>query len=209
MSSGAITGTGTAGEPITSGRSARRTTPETCMPTPSAAPTTTAASSPTRTSWTVTARSGPRMSPSFHSEAAMFEGAGSSSSSTAPAWTSASQAATAASTMSAAGISAAPRRATSDHPQRAQGALAQLDDLRVRALARVGEPHLELRDDPAGARREQHDAVGQQDGLLDVVRHEQHRPRLALQRAGQPALELRAGERVECAEGLVEAQHRT
>src|SRR3954454_13132577 len=208
MSSGAITGTGTACEPITSGRSARRTTPETCMATPSAAPTATAASSPTSTSWSVTARSGPRMSPSCHSDAAMSDGAGSSSASTTPARTSASQPASAASTISTAGITAAVRRATSDHPQRAQRLLAQLDDLRVGALTRARRPDLELGDDAAGARGEQHDPVSQQDRLLDVVGDEQHGPRLARQRIRQPALELRARERVEGAERLVEAQHR-
>ena len=59
-----------------------------------------------------------------------------------------------------------------------------------------------------GPRREQHDAVGQQHRLLDVVRDEQHGPRLAHERARQPALQLRARERVERAERLVEAQHR-
>src|SRR4051794_2875675 len=197
MSSGAITGTGTACEPITSGRSARRTKPETCIATPSAAPTATAASSPTSTSWSVTARSGPSTSPSFHSEAAMSDGAGSSSASTTPARTSASQPASTASTISAAGIIAAPRRATSDHPQRAQGALAQLDDLGVRALARPRQPHLQLLYHAAGAGGEQHDAVGEQHRLLDVVSDEQDRARLAREGARKPALELRAGERVE------------
>src|SRR4051812_7795590 len=208
ISSGAITGTGTACEPITSGRSARRTTLETCMATPSAAPRATAASSPARTSLRVTARSGPRMSPSFHSDAAMSEGAGSSSASTTPARTSASQPASAASTIRTAGIAAAARRATSDHPQRAERLLAQFDDLRVRALARARQPDLDLGDHAAGPRREQHDPVGQQDRLLHVVGDEQHGPRLARQRTCEPALELRAGERVEGAEGLVEAQHR-
>ena len=63
-------------------------------------------------------------------------------------------------------------------------------------------------DHAAGPRRQQHDPVGEQHRLLDVVRHEHHRPRLAHQRAGQPALQLRARQRVERAERLVEAQHR-
>src|SRR3954452_25209465 len=216
ISSGAITGTGTACDPITSGRSARRTTPERCMATPSAAPTATAASSPTSTSWSVTARSGPSTSPSFHSEAAMSDGAGSSRASTIPARTSASQPASVARMMTPASISelllhaaaALAARRPSAHPQRAEGALAQLDDRAVRPLPRTRERDLELGDHAARARREQHDAVREQDRLLDVVRDEQHRPRLARQRTCEPALELRAGERVEGAEGLVEAQHR-
>src|ERR687887_370427 len=101
--SGAITGTGTACEPITSGRSADRARGETCMTTPIAAPAAIAAARPSRTSQVVTARSG--------------------------------------------------------------------------AQQRV--------------------PVGQQYGVVDVVRDEQDRARLAPQRGRQPALHLPARERVE------------
>jgi hypothetical protein len=50
ITSGAMTGTGTACEPITSGRSARRSAGERCIATPSAAPATAAASRPSSTS---------------------------------------------------------------------------------------------------------------------------------------------------------------
>ena len=65
-----------------------------------------------------------------------------------------------------------------------------------------------VRHHAAGPRRQQHDPVGEQHRLLDVVRDEQHGPRLALERVRQPPLHLRARQRVERAERLVEAQQR-
>ena len=72
----------------------------------------------------------------------------------------------------------------------------------------LGMGDVERLDDPSGARREQHDPVGQQDRLLDIVRDQQHGARLLQQRIGEPALHLPARERVERAERLVQAQHR-
>ena len=71
-----------------------------------------------------------------------------------------------------------------------------------------GERHGELGDHAPRPRREHDDAVGQHHRLLDVVGDEQHRPRLARQRAGQPRLHVGARDRVERGERLVEAQHR-
>jgi hypothetical protein len=65
-----------------------------------------------------------------------------------------------------------------------------------------------LAPDAAGARRHDDDAVGDDERLLDVVRDEQDRARLALERASEPRLHLRARDRVERAERLVEAEHR-
>ena len=92
---------------------------------------------------------------------------------------------------------------------RSQRALAQLAR-RARSSRRRGRGSADVQrlDDPPRPRGEQHDAVGEQDRLLDVVRHEQDRARLARQRVGEPALHLQPRERVERAERLVEAEHR-
>ena len=58
-----------------------------------------------------------------------------------------------------------------------------------------------------GSRRQHRHAVGEEDRLLDVVRHEQDRARLLGERVGEPALHRRARDRVERAERLVEQQH--
>ena len=58
------------------------------------------------------------------------------------------------------------------------------------------------------ARGEDDDAVGEHRGLLDVVGDEQRRARLLRERAGEPVAHLGAGDRVERAERLVEAEHR-
>ena len=93
--------------------------------------------------------------------------------------------------------------------ERLQRARLDPGELRVRDRARraAGRPS-KLGDHPAGPRRQHHDAVGQEDGLLHVVGHEQDRARLLGQRGGEPLAQVRAGDRVERAEGLVEQQHR-
>ena len=63
-------------------------------------------------------------------------------------------------------------------------------------------------DHATGPRREHEHAVGEQDRLLDVVGDEHDRARLARERRREPGLHLRAGDRVERAERLVEAQQR-
>ena len=73
-------------------------------------------------------------------------------------------------------------------------------------LARTRERDVEHRPHPRGARGEDHDAVGEHRGLLDVVRDEERRARRAGQRGGQPVAHVGAGERVERAERLVEAE---
>ena len=86
--------------------------------------------------------------------------------------------------------------------------LAQRDDSRVGARrAGAAASTAQLGDDAAGPRGEDDDAVGEHERLLDVVGDEQDRARLARQRAGEPRLHLGAGDRVERAERLVEAQH--
>ena len=178
--SGAITGIGTACEPTTSGRSARRAPGERCIATASAAPATIAAASPSTTSQVVTSRSGASSARSFHSACATSVGAGRISSSTSPSRDDASQTPRPMSTISAAVTRRAPpaRARAARRPRRRCG----------RAGAAAGRRAWRPR---ARARRQQHDAVGEQHRLLDVVRHEQHGARLARQRVGQPALHLR------------------
>ena len=68
------------------------------------------------------------------------------------------------------------------------------------------EGRVEGAHDPARPRREHDDAAGEQQRLLDVVGHQEDRPRHLVQRADQPLLHLGAGDRVERAEGLVEEE---
>ena len=51
-------------------------------------------------------------------------------------------------------------------------------------------------------------AVGEEDGLLHVVGHEQDGARVVGERGGEPLAQVRARDRVERPEGLVEQQHR-
>ena len=104
------------------------------------------------------------------------------------------------------------RERAPQHPSASSARSFSVDELRVghglAARARARERHLDLGDDAARARRHHDHAVGQVERLLDVVGHEQRRARLRLERLGEPRLHLRAGERVERGEGLVEQQQR-
>ena len=78
----------------------------------------------------------------------------------------------------------------------------------LQALARARQVHFE---DPADGGRgpvgHHHDAIGEQHRLVDVVRDHHHRAAGARDDAHQLVLQVRAGERVERAERLVEQQH--
>ncbi len=100
-----------------------------------------------------------------------------------------------------------PRARITAPPARPARARAARPRPRSRPRARTRERHVEGRHHASGPRREQHHAVRQQHRLLDVVRDQQHGPRLARQRLGQPALRLRARQRVQRRERLVEAEH--
>ena len=138
---------------------------------------------------------------SSHSERAISDGAGSSSRLTRPPRTTASHAA----------MSTAQQQ-----QRRLHGVTPSVASARSRSSTTVASVRLRgcgrstssVGDDPAGARRHQHDPVGQQHGLLDVVRDQHHRPRFGAQRLGEPRLRLRAGEGVERRERLVQAQQR-
>src|SRR3954447_12795014 len=93
-------------------------------------------------------------------------------------------------------------------PQGLEDALAQRDELGVGSSSRAARPDLERRQHPARPRREDDDAVGEDERLLDVVRHEQDGARLPDERAGEPVLHLRPGQGVEGGERLVEAEKR-
>ena len=69
-------------------------------------------------------------------------------------------------------------------------------------------PTSSVASDAAGPLRQDDDAVGEHDRLLDVVRHEHDRARIGVQRRGEPVLHLQARQRVERGERLVEAEHR-
>ena len=64
-------------------------------------------------------------------------------------------------------------------------------------------------DDPRRALREHDDAIGEPDGLVDVVRHEQRGARALLERRLEPGLRIEPRLRVERRERLVEREHRT
>ena len=169
------------------------------MAMPSAAPAAIAAARPSTTSHVVTARSGASSARSVHSASSTWVGAGRISSST-----------------SAEPHDRLPRAEADEHdqrgghaPERLHRPLAQRDHLGVGAVARPRQRHLDRGHHAAGARREQHDPVGQQHRLLDVVRHQQHGARLALRaRSASHCCICVARERVERPERLVEAQHR-
>ena len=79
------------------------------------------------------------------------------------------------------------------------------DDLAAAALGQRGI-HVERRRDPAGPRRHDRHLAAEQQGLLHVVRDEHDRPRLIVERAAQPLLQVAAGDRVESTERFVEQQ---
>ena len=129
-------------------------------------------------------------------------GAGRMSSSTPPARTTASHAPSRRRAMQR-----RQRAAVTPPPARRARARAARPPRRRRAWRGRGRSTSSVSTTRAGPRRQQHDAVGQQHRLLDVVRDEQHGARLARERVGQPGLHLQPRQRVERAERLVEAEH--
>ena len=133
-----------------------------------ATPSTSATRSPSPTSWAVTSRFDHSSARSSHSAVATWLGAGRMKSSTPPRRRRAPRRRAAPRAAAAAAIiSAAP-----------PAPLAQRRRRRV-GRARGRGARRELGDHAAGPGREDDDAVGQQDGLLDVVGDEQHGARLA------------------------------
>ena len=183
--SGATTGIGTACEPTTSGRSARSTAGTRCIATASADAEHERGREPEhdlpRGRPAGPARAATRSS---HSDCATCVGAGSSSASTHAgahdelpdgeqddAGDGASDAARA-----RGGALTPPPPARASARSRSSTTAGS-----VRARGR-GSGDVELEHDAARARREQHDPVGEQHRLLDVVGDQQHGPRLARQR---------------------------
>ena len=68
-------------------------------------------------------------------------------------------------------------------------------------VARPRQRHGHDRDDARRALREHHDAIGEADGLVDVVRHEQRCTATLLERGLEPRLRVEAGLRVERGQG--------
>src|SRR5258708_29266052 len=88
-----------------------------------------------------------------------------------------------------------------------QACLLDADELRVQhdlARARPGQRHLEMGHDAARARRHDVNLVREVNGLLHVVRHEQHRLAEVLPQLEEPFLHAGAGLRIERPERLVE-----
>jgi hypothetical protein len=88
--------------------------------------------------------------------------------------------------------------------------MAQLDEARALALPRAARARDVDLDDLAhatGPRAHHADRVGEQDGLVDVVRDERDRAAVTLPELRQEALRAGARERVERAERLVHEQH--
>ena len=76
-------------------------------------------------------------------------------------------------------------------------------------VAGLGEPARDLRPDPSRVRPEHEDPIGQDDGLLDVVGHDQHRLGREVLFPPQPqqlGTQVAGGEDVEGREGLVHQQ---
>ena len=90
------------------------------------------------------------------------------------------------------------------HAELAQEAIAEGVELLPAHSTGSGQVHLEVQGDPALLQDE--DAVGQQDGLLDVVGDQEHPRLVARAEVGHQRLHLEAGEGVEGGERLVEQE---
>lgn len=89
----------------------------------------------------------------------------------------------------------------------AQHATAPQGERGARAVARLGQVDHELLADPTRSLTEYHDAIGQEDGLFDVVRDEQRGRLGVLAQTPQLLLQARLGEGVQGREGFVQQQH--